>query len=158
VRIGKSKAYAKQLLQADREIFHVYWEWLDTARLNCFMAAEQSTVFGWRKRITSRCDNPRAVGNFFSQANGGEMMRLAAIFATEARIQVCAPVHDAFLIMAPLELLDAHTGQMRRYMEKASEIVLDGFCLRTEEHPFPYPKRYSCKKGEAMWNKVMALL
>jgi DNA polymerase-1 len=34
------------------------------------------------------------------------MMRLAAIAATEVGIEVCAPVHDAFLIAAPLERLD----------------------------------------------------
>ena len=41
------------------------------------------------------------------QANGAEMMRLAAIAATEAGIEVCAPVHDAFLIAAPLSRLEA---------------------------------------------------
>jgi hypothetical protein len=39
--------------------------------------------------------------NWPMQANGAEMMRIAAMAATEAGIEVCAPVHDAFLIAAP---------------------------------------------------------
>ena len=34
--------------------------------------------------------------NFPMQAGGAEMMRIAAIAATEAGIEVCCPVHDAF--------------------------------------------------------------
>src|SRR5262249_55191834 len=138
--------------------FHTYWKWLETAKLNTFMAAEQFTVFGWRKRITSACDNPRAAGNFYFQANCAEMMRIAAIFGTEASLEVCCPVHDAFLLLAPVDQLEAHTRQMQYFMELASEIVLDGFRLRTEVHPFPYPERYSCDKGAEMWGKVMKLL
>jgi DNA polymerase-1 len=40
------------------------------------------------------------------QGNGSEMLRLACCLATEAGIRVCAPVHDAILIEAPLEELD----------------------------------------------------
>ena len=54
--------------------------------------------------------------NFPMQANGAEMMRLAAIAATEAGIEVRAPVHDAFLIAAPLHRLDADICAMRDIM------------------------------------------
>ena len=60
------------------------------------------TVFGWRHQVRAGA-NARALMNFPMQANGAEMMRVAAIAATEAGIEVCAPVHDAFLIQAPLE-------------------------------------------------------
>ena len=40
------------------------------------------------------------------QANGAEMLRLACCFATEEGIAVCAPVHDAILIEAPVEEID----------------------------------------------------
>jgi DNA polymerase I len=98
------------------------------------------------------------VGNFYSQGNGAEMLRLATIFGTESGIQICAPVHDAVLIMAPLERLDADIEAMRAHMERASELVLDGFRLRTDAKDIRYPDRYSCKKGADMWAKVMALL
>jgi DNA polymerase family A len=157
-RIGQSPGAARRLLRLHRETFAQYWAWLDNAKNFTFINTWQTTVFGWRKRITESSDNPRAAGNFFSQANGAEMMRLAAIFGAEAGILICAPVHDAFLIMAPLDRLAADIARMRHFMEKASEIVLGGFRLRTEVKEFPYPKRYSCKKGEKMWDRVMKLL
>jgi hypothetical protein len=51
------------------------------------------------------------------------MMRVAAIAATEAGIEVCAPVHDAFLIAAPLERLDEDVAHMRKIMSHAGEAV-----------------------------------
>ena len=44
--------------------------------------------------------------NFPMQANGAEMLRLACCLATERGIEVCAPVHDAVLICAPLDRLE----------------------------------------------------
>jgi DNA polymerase family A len=157
-RIHQSPKAARRLLRLHRETFRQYWSWLDNAKNHTFLHTWQATVYGWRKRITESSDNPRAAGNFFSQANAAEMMRLAAIFGTEAGILICAPVHDAFLIMAPLDRLQADIAKMRYFMELASELVLDGFKLRTEVKEFPYPMRYACKKGEKMWDRIMRLL
>ena len=65
--------------------------------------------------------------NFPMQANGAEMMRLAACLATERGIEVCAPVHDAFLICAPLDRIEADVAAMRAAMDEAARAVLDGF-------------------------------
>ena len=64
------------------------------------------TVFGWRVQVPPRA-NTRSLGNFPMQANGAEMLRLACCLGTEQGIEVCAPVHDAVLICAPLDRLDA---------------------------------------------------
>ena len=61
--------------------------------------------------------------NFPMQANGAEMMRLAAIASTEAGVEVCAPVHDAFLITAPLDQLDADVALMRELMSRAGRAL-----------------------------------
>ena len=74
----------------------------------------------------ARNQNSRSLRNFPMQANGAEMLRLACIFATERGIEVCAPVHDAVLICAPLERLeDSDVARVREYMAEASRIVLD---------------------------------
>ena len=52
------------------------------------------------------------------QANAAEMMRLAACFATESGIEVCAPVHDAFLICAPLERFDGDIAWIAQQWRK----------------------------------------
>jgi len=93
------------------------------------------------------------------QANGAEMMRLAACLGTENGILICAPVHDAFLIMAPLDRLETDVEKMRGYMTEASAVVLNGFKLRTKADIVRYPDRYMDEgRGREFWDKVMQLL
>jgi hypothetical protein len=92
------------------------------------------------------------------QANGAEMMRLAACLATERGIEVCAPVHDAFLICAPFDRLDDAIGIMRASMAEASRVVLGGFELGTDVSVTRWPSRYMDARGAAMWERVARLL
>jgi hypothetical protein len=96
--------------------------------------------------------------NFPMQANGSEMMRLAACLATERGLEVCAPVHDAFMICAPLERIEADVAGMRTAMDEAARAVLDGFPIPTEAKIVRYPERYMDKRGAVMWQRVMRLL
>jgi DNA polymerase I-like protein with 3'-5' exonuclease and polymerase domains len=116
-----------------------------------------TTVFGWRRNVGAGV-NARALMNFPMQASGAEMMRVAAIAATEAGIAVCAPVHDAFLIQAPLEQLDEHVEHMRALMTKAGEAVTGGFPVRTDATLVRYPDRYMDEGGQAMWERITMLL
>jgi DNA polymerase I len=92
------------------------------------------------------------------QANGAEMLRLACCLATEQGIEVCAPVHDAVLICAPLDRLDEDVARMRACMAEASRIVLNGFELRTDATLVRYPDRYSDPRGAVMWDRVTKLI
>jgi hypothetical protein len=71
---------------------------------------------------------------------------------------VCAPVHDAVLICAPLESLDADVVRMRQAMAEASRIVLGGFELGTDAQIVRYPDRYMDERGAVMWDRVMKLI
>ena len=64
--------------------------------------------------------NTRSLQNFPVQANAAEMMRLAAIYATEAGVEVCAPVHDAFLIAAPIDDIDHAVSVMQAAMASSA--------------------------------------
>jgi len=86
------------------------------------------------------------------------MLRIACILLTEAGIRVCAPVHDALLIEAPLDALDEAIATAKFLMKEASRIVLDGFELGSDVKKFCYPERYMDKRGVVMWNKVMSLI
>ena len=93
------------------------------------------------------------------QANGSEMMRIACILMTEAGIRVCAPVHDAVLIEAPLEELDDRVRQAQELMSEASRQVLADFALATDADIYRYPERYRDEeRGGKFWDKVMDLL
>jgi DNA polymerase-1 len=116
------------------------------------------TVFDWPIHVGPNF-NPRALRNFPMQGNGAEMLRLACCLATEAGIEVCAPVHDAVLIAGPLDRLGRDTERMRNFMTQASRVVLGGgFELRSEAKLACPPQRYSDPRGKVMWAKVMQLI
>jgi DNA polymerase-1 len=54
------------------------------------------------------------------QANGAEMLRLAICLATEAGLKICAPIHDALLIEAPIDQIDKHIAALKSIMIEAS--------------------------------------
>src|SRR3954469_3403663 len=89
------------------------------------------TVFGWTIRVGPDA-NPRSLRNFPCQANGAEMLRLACCLATEGGISVCAPIHDALLVEAPVHSIRDVVARTQGVMAEASEVVLGGFRLRTE--------------------------
>ena len=157
IRIGGNTATAHRLLRLHRETYRTFWAWLGKVLDNAMLTSRLETVFGWRLHLGDD-PNPRSIQNFPMQANGAEMLRLACCFATEAGIRVCAPVHDAILIEAPLDDLEKTVRQTQDLMVDASRIVLDGFTLRSDAELIHYPDRYSDKRGKAMWSEVMALL
>jgi DNA polymerase-1 len=95
--------------------------------------------------------------NFPMQATGAEMLRLACCLGTERAIEICAPVHDAVLIFAPLDRLESDVARMQEAMREASSIVLGGFELGTDADLIKYPNRFSDERGAVMWERVMTL-
>ena len=157
LRIGQPPIVARNLLRAHRETYRAFWRWSDAA-LDCAMLhGSLRTVFGWHIHVDENA-NPRSLRNFPMQANGAEMLRLACCLATERGIEVCAPVHDAVLIFAPLDRLDFDVEIVRSCMVEASRIVLDGFELGADAHVVLYPERYMDPRGAVMWGRVARLI
>ena len=157
LRIAQPRIVASNLLRAFRETYPTFWRWLEAAVDTAMLTGSLHTVFGWHVHIGEN-PNPRSLRNFSMQANGAEMMRLACCLATERGIEVCAPVHDAVLICAPLDRLDADIAAMRAAMADASRIVLGGFELRTDVSVTRWPNRYMDGRGRVMWDRVTKLL
>jgi DNA polymerase I-like protein with 3'-5' exonuclease and polymerase domains len=154
---GIAPSEARQLLRLHRETYRCFWRWNDDVVNAAMLTGKIQSVFGWCRQV-GREPNPRSLMNFPMQANGAEMMRIAAIAATEAGIEVCAPVHDAFLIAAPLERLDADIATMRDLMTKAGRVVTGGLDIRTDAEVVRWPDRYMDERGAAMWARVCSLL
>jgi DNA polymerase-1 len=153
MRIGAPIHRARELLRLHHETYPNFWSWSDAAIDHAMLFGYLDTVFGWRV-LAGPGANPRSLRNFPVQANGAEMLRLACCLATEAGIRVCAPVHDAMLIEAPLEELERAVDETQRHMREASAVVLDGFELRVDAKVIPYPQRYMDLRGERMWSLV----
>lgn len=156
-RLNISTAHAGELLRLHRRIYPRFWNWNDGAVNFALLSGRIHSVFGWEMAVVAD-PNVRALQNFPLQANGAEMLRLACIFATEAGIHVCAPVHDALLIEAPISEIDAVVAATQGHMGRASELVLGGFALRTDVKIVRHPDRYMDDRGRTFWDTVMALL
>jgi hypothetical protein len=157
-RINQPPIVARDLLRAHRETYRTFWRWSDAAVDHAMLRGSLHTVFGWHIHAGENV-NPRSLRNFPMQGNGAEMLRLACCLATERGIEVCAPVHDAVLICAPVGRLEDDVARMRACMAEASRVILDGFELRTDDPTLiRYPDRYSDKRGAVMWDRVIRLV
>jgi DNA polymerase-1 len=156
-RLGQPAAYARELLQLHRRTYARFWRWSDATVDEAMLHSRLLTVFGWPVHVGAQA-NPRSLMNYPMQSNGAEMMRLACCLATEAGLEVCAPVHDALLLAAPLARLQEDVACLRACMAEASRIVLDGFEIGTDAKLIRWPDRFMSERGIEMWERVMRLL
>lgn len=156
-RLGISRLEARRLLHAHQMAFPDFWRWSQAVADNGIQDRLVRTVFGWRLHVDAKT-KVRSVQNFPMQANGSEMMRLAHMQLVQQGVRVCAPVHDAFLVEAPIDEIEEVAAQTAVTMEWAGRVILDGFRLRSEAHIVRFPERLLEDKGVPMWNLVMELL
>lgn len=157
LRINQPEIRARELLRLHRETYHVFWNWSDAVVDHAMLHHKLWTTFGWTIHVGQDA-NPRFLQNFLMQGNGSEMLRLACCMIAEAGIKICAPVHDAILIEAPLDELDETIERTKALMAQASSIVLNGFVLSSDAEIVRYPDRYSDERGVKMWQVVMDIL
>lgn len=156
-RTGRSLMEARELLRLHRQTYRTFWSWSDSAVATAMLHGRITTVFGWPMHAGGTT-NPRSLRNFPMQANGAEMLRLACSLAIERGVGVCAPVHDAVLVEAPLEQLAAAVTSTQEAMAEASQVVLGGLRLGTDAKLVLYPDRYMDKRGARMWDDVWRLV
>ncbi|MBG10063.1 MAG: DNA polymerase I [Gammaproteobacteria bacterium] len=150
---------AKALLQKHRETYRKFWIWAENNKDRGLLGLKLETCFGWPIRVTSGDVKANTFLNWPMQAHGAEMMRIACILAVERGIKLCAPIHDALLIEAPLDQIDSEVVSLKECMAEASEAVLgDGKVCRVDADIVRYPGRYMDEHGQEMWDQIMGLL
>lgn len=157
LRIRQPIAYAKKLLARHRQTYSTFWQWSDGVLDAALLGKKLWTTFGWQLHVAGKT-NARSLRNFPVQANGAEMLRLACIRLHEEGIHLCAPIHDAVLIEAPLDELDEAIRKTQQIMRWASATVLDGFCLNSDVQVIRYPEHFVDARGTVMWDHVLPLL
>jgi DNA polymerase-1 len=167
IDIDRHYLIARDLIGDHKRIFRQYWKWAENRLDWALLTGKQQTMFGWTNHVWCNV-NGRSIQNFPMQAGGAEMLRAAIILGIENGIEICAPIHDALLITAPLERLDQDIERTRAYMEQASGYILGGPTIRTETAVVArYPQRYAKSntdpngqkdKDEEFWDEVIGLL
>jgi hypothetical protein len=166
VRINKPIVYARDLLNAHRATYRRFWEWSDAAVNVALFHGRLWTRFGWqtwtryRKPTDSDSGDPnvRSLSNFPCQGNAADMLRLAAGFICDVGVMLDATIHDAVLIEADADEVDTAVDLARRQMDRASELVLYGFRLRTDCEVIRWPDRYRDGRGAAFFDELMERL
>jgi DNA polymerase I len=162
-RLGISTFEAHQMLSQHKELFAQYWRWSDDWVQFALQTGVMRTAFGWTCRTGILEFNERSIRNWPIQATGADILRIACILATRHGVRLLAPVHDAVLIEAPIERIEADVTLTREIMCRASRIVLNADAmgtheLRTDVKIIRYPDRYSDQRGDAIWERVLRLL
>ena len=162
-KLGMSPEGGRQLLRLHKSCFPDFWRWNRDVVSNAMVRMEMKTVLGWRMYVHPRFDlkdrnKERTLANFPLQANGSDMLRVSIIKAHEEGVRICAPVHDALLIEAPVEEIQSEVLKTQKAMADASAIILDGFELRTDVDVIKWPDRFEDERGAEMWSKIMRLL
>lgn len=155
LRINQPVARAHQLLKLHRQTYRTFWSFSGSAVDEALLNRKICTTYGWHLR-TGDDPNDRSLRNFPMQANGAEMLRIACVLMHDAGIRICAPVHDALLIEAPLDKLDDVVQLAQDLMRQASRHVLAGFELSSDAKIVRYPDRYMDERGTLFWDTVMA--
>jgi hypothetical protein len=86
------------------------------------------------------------------------MLRLACCLMVERGIALCAPIHDALLVEAPIDRIQETALAAQAAMREASAIVLGGFELETDAEIVRSPERYSDERGAQMWELILSIL
>ena len=163
VRLGVPLFQAQELLYQHRTLFAQYWRWSDDWVARSLDTGLMRTVFNWQCRTGITEIRERTIRNFPVQSHGSEILRIACIMAVRRNIELLAPVHDAVLIEAPIDRIEADVELMREIMRRASRIVLNNTAdgtheLRTDVTYVRYPDRYMDGRGEDIWHTVLNLL
>ena len=156
-RIGKSRQESRRLLALHRKTYATFWNWSDRVTDSAQLKKKLTTAFGWQLHTTSK-SNVRSICNFPMQANGAEMLRIACILMVRQGIGLCAPVHDAVLIEAPLDRLEGDVAIAQECMREASRLVLANFELNSDAKVIRHPDRFQDERGAEMWERVMGLM
>jgi hypothetical protein len=159
---GRSLLWAAEILQRHRQTYPVFAQWQENVVTQALFDQRITSPLGWPMAVHAET-RKRTLLNYMQQAGGADMMRVAAIAAREAGITLCAPVHDAFWVTAPLSELDDTIATMANIMMRAGEAVC-GIKIPVEVSAcVRWPQclgdvRPPDAKGQALWAEIRDLV
>jgi DNA polymerase-1 len=161
-----SEAEADDYLRQCAETWPKFFRWRQSM-VNGAMREDQTyfTDLGWpfwtghlqRKRLKGEPGRDfKTMLNFPMQAAGCDWMTAGLIAATESAIEVCCSVHDGYLIIAPLERLNADIMRMTAIMCETSIRLFGEPMIIDCEAVVRWPDRFPAETGRVadMWELI----
>jgi DNA polymerase I-like protein with 3'-5' exonuclease and polymerase domains len=162
-RLGVTYTEAYEMLALHRGLFSQYWHWSEDWLHHSLNSGKMQTVFGWQCATGITELSERSIRNWPIQSTCADIFRLAYVWGTRHGLTLIAPVHDAVLLEAPEDRIEADVALMREIMRRASRVILnptaDGTIeLRTDYKIIRYPDRFTDPRGTELWETVLKLL
>jgi len=162
-RLGVSDIEAHEMLLLHRGLFSQYWHWSEDWLHHSLNSGMMRTVYGWQCATGITEFSERSIRNWPIQSTCADIFRLAYVWGTRHGLTLIAPVHDAVLLEAPEDRIEAEVALMREIMRRASRVILnptaDGTIeLRTDLKIIRYPDRFTDSRGTELWETVLMLL
>jgi hypothetical protein len=155
--LDRHPVIASTIIERHKRKYPRFWEWREEQVQLAMVNRKIETVFGWPLYL-STSPNKRTLYNFGCQANGAEMLRLAAWRLCEAGIIPNMLIHDGILIEARNEEDIAHTIEI---MKTAGRDVCNGFEIGVDvDQRLERGARYRDKRlvAQEMWDTIMGVL
>ena len=157
-KLGVTLVAAQAMIDQHHELFSTYWRWAEDWLAWALDHGIMWTHMDWQCVVGDVELKTRTIINWPVQSIGGDILRMACIWATKRGLKLCAPVHDAILLESTIARIARDVELLREIMARASSIVLGGPTLRTDFKIIRYPDRYSDPRGDQVWTYVTGLL
>jgi len=154
---GIGVAEARDLQGMVPRIYPVFYTWLMRVLNKARMGKTIYAALGWPIEIKGFDDRRGTYLNFPMQANGAEIMRLATIYIIDSGLELCAIIHDAFMILGPANRINDDMLTLSECMRRASKAILRGFELRLDPKVIFDPHRYEAdKRSRQQWDDLIS--
>jgi len=155
-KLGISVAEARELQAIVPRIYPVFDAWLKRVLNKARMGKTIYAALGWPIEIKGFDDRRGTYLNFPMQANGAEIMRLATIYIIDRGLELCAIIHDAFMILSLADRINDDMLSLSECMRRASCVVLHGFELRLDPKVILHPHRYEAdERSRRQWDDLI---
>jgi DNA polymerase I len=158
LKLSVTEVAAREMIAQHHQLFSTYWAWADDWLHWSLDHGIMWTPIDWRCAVGETELKTRTIINWPVQSCGGDILRLACVWATRYGLKLIAPVHDAILLESPIARIDRDVEFMQDIMRRASRCVLGGYELRTDATIVRHPDHYTDSRGDEVWGHVTALL
>jgi hypothetical protein len=154
---------AGRILNAHREAYAVYWQWVDDQAAKAKKQGYVETDYGWRQSTQNM--NERQILNFPQQSGCAEVLRMACNLLLDEGwgFAFAAPHHDALYLHCPIERAEECARMVEAAFLEAGKRVMssktdpefaDKFPLRIKAKITASPEHYVDADGADIWSIV----
>jgi hypothetical protein len=122
-RLAIDLATAREIRTQFRRHYRALWDWLESVVFAAYATRYLETPLGWPLVVGPKLDL-FTLRNHLIQATGGDILRAACLFAQDAGLGTIATLHDAILLEAPADRIDAEAAELADCMTRGAEHVI----------------------------------